>query len=277
MLKGRVKGKARERIKVISLSLKTLNLLLKEHLAKGDTCHHYKEVGHCKRNCPAYLAKLIKKKKVMEFEITSTRIHVVKNVYASGISLSCSYTDRTEYMLMFVDTVGATVNEVCMPLITLLFGDLINSFGDNENNNDVVKAVSKVSLKFVYLTAGAGVAAFLHRNTGEVADMISGDTVPIQDVMGEKVGTLEHRHGDADTLFCLLLKKAPKVHRRGYVQAFKTKANVQIGTFSDTAAIQVGEALAIGQTNIMPGGVAAAAQSAAIDMLISHEKMIEPG
>ncbi|GJS26242.1 retrotransposon protein, putative, ty1-copia subclass [Tanacetum coccineum] len=31
--------------------------------AKDDTCHHYKEVGHYKRNCPAYLAKLIKKKK----------------------------------------------------------------------------------------------------------------------------------------------------------------------------------------------------------------------
>ncbi|GJZ87781.1 retrotransposon protein, putative, ty1-copia subclass [Tanacetum coccineum] len=35
----------------------------KEHLAKDDTCHHCKEVGHCKRNCPAYLAELIKKKK----------------------------------------------------------------------------------------------------------------------------------------------------------------------------------------------------------------------
>ncbi|GKD32666.1 ABC transporter B family member 4-like protein [Tanacetum coccineum] len=98
-----------------------------------------------------------------------------------------------------------------MPLITLLFGDLINSFGDNENNNDVIKAVSKVSLKFVYLAAGAGVVAFLRRhaartrnlylktilrqdisffvnerNTGEVAARMSGDTVPIQDAMGEK-------------------------------------------------------------------------------------------
>ncbi|GKA61654.1 retrotransposon protein, putative, ty1-copia subclass [Tanacetum coccineum] len=35
----------------------------KEHPAKDDTCHHCKEVGHCKRNCPAYLAELIKKKK----------------------------------------------------------------------------------------------------------------------------------------------------------------------------------------------------------------------
>ncbi|GKA89737.1 retrotransposon protein, putative, ty1-copia subclass [Tanacetum coccineum] len=31
--------------------------------AKDDTCHHCKEVGQCKRNCPAYLAELIKKKK----------------------------------------------------------------------------------------------------------------------------------------------------------------------------------------------------------------------
>ncbi|GJR43171.1 hypothetical protein Tco_1311274 [Tanacetum coccineum] len=31
--------------------------------AKDDTCHHCIEVGQCKRNCPAYLAELIKKKK----------------------------------------------------------------------------------------------------------------------------------------------------------------------------------------------------------------------
>ncbi|GJY06873.1 retrotransposon protein, putative, ty1-copia subclass [Tanacetum coccineum] len=34
----------------------------KEHLAKDDACHHCKEVGHCKRNCLAYLVELIKKK-----------------------------------------------------------------------------------------------------------------------------------------------------------------------------------------------------------------------
>ncbi|GJT45053.1 hypothetical protein Tco_0953768 [Tanacetum coccineum] len=30
---------------------------------QDDACHHYKEVGHYKMNCPAYLAELIKKKK----------------------------------------------------------------------------------------------------------------------------------------------------------------------------------------------------------------------
>ncbi|GKB74874.1 retrotransposon protein, putative, ty1-copia subclass, partial [Tanacetum coccineum] len=35
----------------------------KEHPAKDDTCHHCKEVGHWKRNCPVYLDELLKKKK----------------------------------------------------------------------------------------------------------------------------------------------------------------------------------------------------------------------
>nr|GEY63250.1 putative retrotransposon Ty1-copia subclass protein [Tanacetum cinerariifolium] len=35
----------------------------KENPAKNDTCHHYKEVGHWKRNCHVYLAELLKKKK----------------------------------------------------------------------------------------------------------------------------------------------------------------------------------------------------------------------
>ncbi|GJU08101.1 retrotransposon protein, putative, ty1-copia subclass [Tanacetum coccineum] len=42
---------------------KSLNAKGKEHPKKDDACHHYKEVGHCKRNCLAYLAELIKKKK----------------------------------------------------------------------------------------------------------------------------------------------------------------------------------------------------------------------
>ncbi|GJS97300.1 retrotransposon protein, putative, ty1-copia subclass [Tanacetum coccineum] len=39
---------------------KSLNAKGKEHPVQDDTCHHCKEVGHCKRNYPAYLAELIK-------------------------------------------------------------------------------------------------------------------------------------------------------------------------------------------------------------------------
>ncbi|GKF06593.1 retrotransposon protein, putative, ty1-copia subclass [Tanacetum coccineum] len=77
MLKARVKVKAMERIKVISLSLKTLNLLLKSTPAKDDACHHYKEVGHYKRNCLAYLAELIKKKKQVGIASSSFSKNVV--------------------------------------------------------------------------------------------------------------------------------------------------------------------------------------------------------
>ncbi|MFQ6637178.1 hypothetical protein Gotur_013494 [Gossypium turneri] len=124
------------------------------------------------------------------------------------------FADSTDILLMIVGTVGAVGNGLCMPLMTILFGDLVNAFGQNQSNNQVVHVVSKVSLKFVYLAVGAGVAAFLRErqaarirglylktilrqdiaffdvetNTGEVVARMSGDTVLIQDAMGEKVG-----------------------------------------------------------------------------------------
>ncbi|KAL6339778.1 hypothetical protein AAG906_034864 [Vitis piasezkii] len=140
-----------------------------------------------------------------------------------------SFADSTDMLLMITGTIGAAGNGICMPLMAILFGDLIDSFGQNQNNKDVVDIVSKVSLKFVYLAVGAGIAAFFHcfllfvrgglldghrerqaarirslylktilrqdvaffdkeTNTGEVIGRMSGDTVLIQDAMGEKVG-----------------------------------------------------------------------------------------
>ncbi|KAL1550313.1 ABC transporter B member 11 [Salvia divinorum] len=132
-----------------------------------------------------------------------------------------AFADPVDQVLMVVGSVGAVGNGLCMPLMTILFGDLIDSFGQNQTD-DVVSVVSKVALKFVYLAMGCGVAAFLQvacwmitgerqaarirslylstilrqdvaffdkeSNTGEVVGRMSGDTVLIQDAMGEKVG-----------------------------------------------------------------------------------------
>lgn len=55
-----------------------------------------------------------------------------------------AFADLTDYVLMIVGTIGAVGNGICMPLMTILFGDLLNSFGQNQNNDDVVSVVSKV-------------------------------------------------------------------------------------------------------------------------------------
>ncbi|KMS96030.1 hypothetical protein BVRB_002890 [Beta vulgaris subsp. vulgaris] len=133
-----------------------------------------------------------------------------------------SFADSTDKALMIIGSIGAIANGVAMPLMAILLGDLVNAFGQNPNTNQVVDAVSQVSLKFAYLAIGAAVAAFLQvacwmvtgerqaarmRNlylkailrqdvaffdkeitTGEVIGRMSGDTILIQDAIGEKVG-----------------------------------------------------------------------------------------
>ncbi|KAL1312835.1 hypothetical protein HN51_039417 [Arachis hypogaea] len=133
-----------------------------------------------------------------------------------------SFADSTDILLMIVGTIAAIGNGMGMPLMTLIFGQMANVFADNLYSEDIVNQVSKISLKFVYLAIGIGVAAFLQvvcwmvtgerqaarirglylktilrqdiaffdkeTNTGEVIGRMSGDTVLIQDAMGEKVG-----------------------------------------------------------------------------------------
>ncbi|KAF7130382.1 hypothetical protein RHSIM_Rhsim10G0047700 [Rhododendron simsii] len=133
-----------------------------------------------------------------------------------------SFADSVDVALMIVGTIGAVGNGIGIPFTSVFFGEMIDSFGQNQNNKDIVHVVSKVAVKYVYLALGVGVAAFLQVscwmvtgerqaarirrlylksimrqdiaffdkeiNTGEVVSLMSGDTVLIQDVMGEKVG-----------------------------------------------------------------------------------------
>ncbi|GJX23732.1 retrotransposon protein, putative, ty1-copia subclass [Tanacetum coccineum] len=61
--KGKGKGKGKRKDKSYIPKPKNPKPNAKEHLAKNDACHHCKEVGHWKRNCPVYLAELMKSKK----------------------------------------------------------------------------------------------------------------------------------------------------------------------------------------------------------------------
>lgn len=121
-----------------------------------------------------------------------------------------SFADTLDSVLMFVGTIAAIGNGFCMPLMALLFGDLVDSIGKNGSTTVVVHGVFKVyivflsislislylnhiciltcggneffqlgitrmwnwqtcqlylqvSLKFVYLAMGAGVASFFRK------------------------------------------------------------------------------------------------------------------
>ncbi|KAJ6323369.1 hypothetical protein OIU76_010809 [Salix suchowensis] len=132
-----------------------------------------------------------------------------------------SFADPTDYLLMFIGTIGAIGNGACMPIMTIIFGQVVNAFGSTDIE-EVTHKVSQVSLKYVYLGLGAMVASFLQvscwmvtgerqaarirnlylgailrqeigffdkeTNTGEIIGRMAGDTILIQDAMGEKVG-----------------------------------------------------------------------------------------
>ncbi|KAM0921315.1 hypothetical protein ACQ4PT_006954 [Festuca glaucescens] len=124
---------------------------------------------------------------------------------------------------MVVGTLGAIGNGVSEPLISVLFGNVINSFGESTNST-ILRSVTKAVLNFIYLGIGTAVASFLQvscwtmagerqsarirsfylksvlrqdiaffdteMTTGEAVSRMSSDTVIIQDALGEKAGKL---------------------------------------------------------------------------------------
>ncbi|PIN20098.1 Multidrug/pheromone exporter, ABC superfamily [Handroanthus impetiginosus] len=132
-----------------------------------------------------------------------------------------TFSDWWDKLLMLVGTLGAIGNGMNPPLMALLFGELADAFGRSQTDR-VLPVVCRVALKLVYVALGCGAAAFLQVacwmitgerqasrirtlylrtilrqdiaffdkevHTGEVIGRMSGDTVLIQDAMGEKVG-----------------------------------------------------------------------------------------
>lgn len=130
--------------------------------------------------------------------------------------------DSLDITLMSIGTFASVANGLAFPIMTVLFGSLTNAFGQNTDVHSLVHKVSKVSLNFIYLAAGTAVASFFQvafwmctgerqaarirsfylktilrqdiaffdneTSTGEVIGRMSGDTVLIQEAMGEKVG-----------------------------------------------------------------------------------------
>ncbi|TQD74931.1 hypothetical protein C1H46_039527 [Malus baccata] len=72
------------------------------------------------------------------------------------------FADRLDVALMIVGTICAVGNGLSPPVMTLAFGNLINTFGSTDPGH-IVPTVSKVSLQFLYLAIGTGAAALLRK------------------------------------------------------------------------------------------------------------------
>lgn len=55
-----------------------------------------------------------------------------------------SFADSLDYLLIFAGTIAAVGNGSSLPLMTLIFGNLVNSFGEFGNTKEVAHEVSKV-------------------------------------------------------------------------------------------------------------------------------------
>ncbi|KAF6167205.1 hypothetical protein GIB67_029843 [Kingdonia uniflora] len=154
--------------------------------------------------------------------VVETEESTGKKAYTVPYYKLFAFADSNDILYMVLGTIGAVVNGMAMPFMTILTGDLTDAFGQNANTDKTLSVVSKVALKFVYLGVAAGIASFVQvafwmvtgerqaarirslylktilrqeiaffdkeTNTGEVVGRMSGDTVLIQDAMGEKVG-----------------------------------------------------------------------------------------
>lgn len=103
-----------------------------------------------------------------------------------------SFADAADHALMVTGVITSVGSGLALPLMTFLYGELANSFGHNVGTQALVDEVSKVSLKFLYLALGAGVAAFsrkyrnhhLKLNTTQLAilyDVVVGRGVLLDD------------------------------------------------------------------------------------------------
>ncbi|MBA0870024.1 hypothetical protein Goshw_006637 [Gossypium schwendimanii] len=134
-----------------------------------------------------------------------------------------SYADSLDYGLMGVGSICAVGNGLCMPVMTIFFGQLVDSIGKSVTTATAVHDVTQVSLKFLYLAVASAVVSFLQVASwmvtgerqaarirslylktilrqdisyfddvitgGEVIGRMSGDTILIRDAIGEKVGS----------------------------------------------------------------------------------------
>lgn len=76
-------------------------------------------------------------------QVSEEKIKNDKKTGTVGFHKLFSFADSIDVLLMIIGTIGAIGNGLCMPIMTILFGQLTDAFGNNQTK-DIVRVVSKV-------------------------------------------------------------------------------------------------------------------------------------
>ncbi|EEC79641.1 hypothetical protein OsI_20863 [Oryza sativa Indica Group] len=121
-----------------------------------------------------------------------------------GLHRLFRYADGVDALLMAAGAAGAAASGAAQPLMNLVFGEVVDAFGSG-SRDDVLHRVSKAQVACWMITGERQAArirglyleavlrqdiAFFEKEmtTGQVVERMSGDTILIQDAIGEKVG-----------------------------------------------------------------------------------------
>lgn len=71
------------------------------------------------------------------------------------------YAETTDYVLYFVGTIAGIANGLTMPLFSLVFGELLNSFNPADDGADIMEGVSKWAMWISLAGVGAWLMSYL--------------------------------------------------------------------------------------------------------------------
>ncbi|EGR27069.1 hypothetical protein IMG5_202500 [Ichthyophthirius multifiliis] len=132
------------------------------------------------------------------------------------------YANKQDKILIIIGCIASAANGILMPLFSIIFGEMTDSFSPNSSPNQVVKSAGNQSLNFLYLAIGAFTLSFLimscwiisgerqsiqlrkeyfqaimrqevgwfdMNNPNQLATKIAQEITAVQGAIGEKIGT----------------------------------------------------------------------------------------
>jgi ATP-binding cassette subfamily B (MDR/TAP) protein 1 len=79
----------------------------------------------------------------------------------SYFQLQYKFADKVDYVLIIIATLGSLIAGASMPLISLLLGSAINSFGPDVNKAELSEKVTRLAINYILCGMGILLGSFM--------------------------------------------------------------------------------------------------------------------